>query len=262
MSNATTYVSKTADAEGRFQYDDEETDVWRTLYKRQMVTLAGFACRAYLDGQAKLGFRADAVPQVRDIDARLSALTGAGVVPVAALIPQKEFSTLLKNRRFPVATFIRRREHLDYIEEPDIFHEVFGHCPMLTDPDFCAFMERFGEFALSLPKTDIKRLYRLWWFTVEFGMIREDGRLKAFGAGIMSSPAEAKHAANGAAEVLPFDLLTIFRTDYRIDILQPVYFAIESFDQLRASLDEDIPGLLGRAREMGDLPARFEPKAA
>lgn len=258
MKKHTTYVSKTADADGIFQYDAEETDIWRILYTRQMVTLRDFACRAYLEGQSKLGFAADKVPQVRDIDARLGELTGAGVEAVAALIPQDRFSTLLSNRRFPVATFIRRREHLDYIEEPDLFHEVFGHCPMLTDPDFCAFMERFGEFALTLPKPEIKRLFRLWWFTVEFGMIREDGGLKAFGAGIMSSPAEAKHAASGSAEVLPFDLMTIFRTDYRIDILQPVYFAIDSFDQLRASLDEDIPGLLARAREMGDLPRRFE----
>ena len=262
MKKPTTYVSKIADANGQFGYDAEETDIWRTLYSRQMVTLRDFACRAYLDGQAKLGFTPDAVPQVADIDARLAALTGAGVEPVAALIPQDQFSTLLKNRRFPVATFIRRREHLDYIEEPDIFHEVFGHCPMLTDPDFCAFMERFGEFALTLPKPEIKRLFRLWWFTVEFGMIREGGELKAFGAGIMSSPAEAEHAASGMAEVLPFDLATIFRTDYRIDILQPVYFAIDSFDQLRASLDADIPGLLARAREMSDLPRRFEPEAA
>ena len=258
MKKPTTYTSKTSDADGLFAYDTEETDIWRTLYSRQMVTLQNFACRAYLEGQAKLGFTPGAVPQVRDIDARLASLTGAGVAPVAALIPQDQFSTLLKNRRFPVATFIRRREHLDYIEEPDIFHEVFGHCPMLTDPDFCVFMERFGEFALTLPRPEIKRLFRLWWFTVEFGMIREDGAQKAFGAGIMSSPAEARHAASGEAEVLPFDLMTIFRTDYRIDILQPVYFAIESFDQLRASLDEDIPGLLAHAREMGDLPRRFD----
>ncbi len=258
---STSYTSKIADANGRFSYDEEETDVWRTLYHRQMKALAPFACSGYLDGQAKLGFSADTVPQVVDVDARLNALTGAGAEPVAALIPQKEFSTLLKNRRFPVATFIRRREHLDYIEEPDIFHEVFGHCPMLTNPDFCRFMERFGGLALSLPKQDIKRFYRLWWFTVEFGMILEDGQTKAFGAGIMSSPSEAAHAASGAADVLPFDVLTIFRTPYRIDILQPVYFVIDSFEQLASSLDADIAGLLVRAREMGDLEARFDEAA-
>ncbi|MDJ0638358.1 MAG: phenylalanine 4-monooxygenase [Paracoccaceae bacterium] len=252
------YVSKTADADGRFNYDAEETDVWRTLYTRQMKTLAPFACRAYLDGQAQLGFSPDHIPQVSEVDARLGELTGAGVEPVAALIPQKQFSTLLSQRRFPVATFIRRREDLDYIEEPDIFHEVFGHCPMLTDPEFCKFMERFGELALSLPAGQIKRLYRLWWFTVEFGLIREDGQIKAFGAGIMSSPSEAAHAAAGQAETLPFDLLTIFRTDYRIDIVQPVYFVIDDFGQLAESLNADIPSLLEEAERKGDLPRRFD----
>lgn len=258
MTNSQAYVSKTPDASGRFDYTAEENEVWRLLFEPQMRRLQPFACRAYLDGQAKLGFSPNEVPQVSDIDARLGTLTGAGVRPVDALIPQDEFSTLLSQRRFPVATFIRRREHLDYIEEPDIFHEVFGHCPMLCHPDFCIFMERFGTLALALPPEDVKRLFRLWWFTVEFGLIHEDGQLKAFGAGIMSSPSEAVHAAKGQAEVLPFDLLTIFRTDYRIDIVQPVYFAIDSFEQLASSLDDDIPGLLAEAARRGDLPRRFE----
>ena len=258
MTKSTTYVSKEPDANGVYHYDAEETGVWGELFTRQMSGLRDFACDAYLKGQDQLGFSADAVPQVGDIDRKLGTLTGAGVQPVAALIPQKEFSTLLKNRRFPVATFIRRREHIDYIEEPDLFHEVFGHCPMLTDENFCNFMERFGDLALSLPKADIKRLYRLWWFTVEFGMIREDGQLKAFGAGIMSSPSEATHAASVGADFLPFDLLTMFRTPYRIDILQPVYFVIDSFEALAASLDEDIAGTIERARIMRDLPAKFE----
>lgn len=257
----TSYISKRAGPDGHYTYDAEETDVWRTLFQRQMKTLKGFACRAYLDGQEQLGFSADAVPQVVDVDQKLGELTGAGVVPVPALIAQEAFSTLLSNRRFPVATFIRRREHLDYIEEPDIFHEVFGHCPMLTDDAFCQFMERFGSLALSLPKEDLPYLFRLFWFTVEFGMIHEDGGLKAFGAGIMSSPAEAAHAASGEAEMQPLDLLTLFRTPYRIDIVQPVYFVIESFEALVAALDADIPALISDARALGDLPARFEEAA-
>lgn len=261
MPKTSSYSSKVAGPDGLFHYDAEEIEVWGLLYRRQMETLAGFACRAYLAGQAKLAFSPDAIPQVRDIDRRLSALTGAGVEPVAALIPQDEFSTLLSNRRFPVATFIRRREHLNYIEEPDIFHEVFGHCPMLCNAGFCRFMERFGKLALSVEDAHVKRLFRLWWFTVEFGLIREDGGIKAFGAGIMSSPSEAAHAASGKAETLPFDLLTIFRTDYRIDIVQPAYFVIESFEQLAASLEADIPALLDDAMRRGDLPARFETAA-
>lgn len=257
MPKSQPYTSKTAMADGTFHYSDEEKAVWHTLYKRQMAQLAPFACRAYLEGQSQLGFTADAVPQVRDINTILGDLTGAGVEPVAALIPQEEFSTLLATRRFPVATFIRRREHLDYIEEPDIFHEVFGHCPMLCHAEFCSFMERFGALSLSLPEDDVKLLFRLWWFIVEFGLMSECGGQKAFGAGIISSPSEAKHASSGDAETLPFDLLTIFRTDYRIDILQPVYFVIESFEQLATCLDTDIPTLLAEARARGDLPRRF-----
>ncbi len=258
MPKPSTYVSKSVNLDGRYEYDAEENEVWRTLYLRQMNTLAGFACHAYLRGQKKLGFSAETIPQVRDIDQRLSEVTGAGVQAVDALIPQDAFSTLLSQRRFPVATFIRRREHLDYIEEPDIFHEVFGHCPMLCDKEFCRFMERFGALALSLPERDVKTLFRLWWFTVEFGLITEGDRVKAFGAGIMSSPSEAKHAKHGKSESLPFDLLTIFRTDYRIDIVQPLYFVIDSFSQLAAALETDIPAVIAEARSLGDLPTRFE----
>jgi len=255
------YASKIPDTTGRFSYDADETGVWRDLYTWQMETLQRFACSAYLEGQAKLGFCPDYVPQVVDLDQRLAALTGAGVEPVAALIPQDDFSNLLKNRRFPVATFIRRREHIDYIEEPDIFHEVFGHCPMLTNPDVCDFLERFGALALSLPKQDLPHLYRLFWFTVEFGLIFEDGARKAFGAGIMSSPAEAEHAMSPAAAVEPFDLETVLRTPYRIDIVQPVYFVIDSFAALAATLDRDIAKAIARARAKGDLPARFDAAA-
>lgn len=258
MGKSSTYTSKTPGPDGLIHYDAEETAIWRELFTRQMATLDGFACRAYLEGQAKLGFSPDAIPQVSEVDARLAKLTGAGVEPVAAIIPQARFSGLLRDRRFPVATFIRRREHIDYIEEPDIFHEVFGHCPMLTDPHVCDFFERFGTLALSVDKRHIKRLFRMFWFSVEFGLIREDGAIKAFGAGIMSSPSEAAHAASHTPEKRPFDPLTVLRTPYRIDILQPVYFVIDSFEALAATLEQDIPALLDRAEAMGDLPALFE----
>ena len=258
MPTTSSYSSKTANSKGLYDYDAEEIAIWGELFTRQMATLNRFACSSYLEGQSKLGFTGDNIPQVSDVDQRLSALTGAGVEPVAALIPQAQFATLLSNRRFPVATFIRRREDIDYVEEPDIFHEVFGHCPMLTDADFCRFLERFGALALSVPKSQIKRLFRLFWFTVEFGLIREHGELRAFGAGIMSSPAEAKHATKPDAKVIPFNLLTMFRTDYRIDILQPQYFEINSFEALASSLNDDIPALLAKAESLGDLPRRFD----
>jgi phenylalanine-4-hydroxylase len=198
---------------------------------------------------------------VADLDARLGEMTGAGLTPVAALIPQKDFSTLLSQRRFPIATFIRRRQEIDYLEEPDIFHEIFGHASMLTDEAFCQFLERFGTLALSLPKAQLRQLFRLFWFTVEFGLIREEGALKAFGAGIMSSPTEAKAACKGNALRKPFDLAEVLRTPYRIDIVQLVYFIIDSFEQLVACLDRDISAQITQAKQMGDLPALFDQAA-
>lgn len=181
------YVSKVADADGRFAYDPEEDAVWGELFARQMKFLQGRMTGQYLDGVARLGLNDRAVPQIRDIDARLAALTGAGVVGVPAIIPPAQFFDLLSLRKFPVATFLRRREDMDYIEEPDIFHEVFGHCPLLTDPDYVDFIERFGKQAVVLGKTYSWRLFRLFWFTVEFGMMRTPEGLRGYGAGIASS---------------------------------------------------------------------------
>ncbi|MFT5869877.1 MAG: phenylalanine-4-hydroxylase [Paracoccaceae bacterium] len=219
------------------------------------------AAQQWLHGATKLGLCAAQMPQVADLDARLGEMTGAGLTPVAAPIPQKDFSTLLSQRRFPIATFIRRRQEIDYLEEPDIFHEIFGHAPMLTDEAFCQFLERFGTLALSLPKAPLRQLFRLFWFTVEFGLIREEDALKAFGAGIMSSPTEAKAACNRNALRKPFDLAEVLRTPYRIDIVQPVYFIIDSFEQLVACLDNDILAQITQAKEMGDLPALFDQAA-
>ncbi len=258
MPLSTEYVSKTPDAQGLYRYTAEERAVWRDLVARQMPMLERHASRAWLEGQQHLGLSGANVPQVRDVDARLHAISGGGVEAVDALIPQDAFSTLLKNRRFPVATFIRKREDFDYIEEPDIFHECFGHCPMLTDPQFCTFLERFGAVALELGADWSARLFRLFWFTVEFGLIREGGHLKAFGAGIISSPEELEWAVSGKPEVLPFDLLTVLRTPYRIDILQPVYFKMNSFAELADALTQPILPVLQKAARLGDLPPRFE----
>lgn len=255
------YESKHADAAGRYSYSPEEDAVWGELFTRQMAFLEGRMAPAFRDAVHRLGLTAAHVPQVADVDARLHELTGAGVVGVPALIPPARFFELLSERKFPVATFLRRREDMDYIEEPDIFHEVFGHCPLLTDPDYAAFIERFGKTAAKLGKPYSWRMFRLFWFTVEFGMIRTPEGIRGFGAGIASSLSEAAHATSGKAEMLPFDLMTVFRTPYRIDIVQPVYFVIESFSQLAASLDADVGAMIDEAKRMGDLPARFE-KAA
>ena len=255
------YESKLPDANGRYAYTPDDDAVWGELYARQMAFLPGHVVPEYLAGAAKLGLTPAHVPQIADIDARLAALTGAGVAGVPAIIPPSQFFDLLSQRKFPVATFLRRREDMDYIEEPDIFHEVFGHCPLLTDRAYVDFIERFGKLATGLGKAYSWRLFRLFWFTVEFGMMRTPDGLRAYGAGIVSSPSEAKHAVGGGAEMLPFDLMTVLRTPYRIDILQPVYFVIDSFAELSAALDVDLGAMIDAAKAAGDLPARFD-KAA
>lgn len=255
------YASKRPGPDGRFQYSAEENAVWGELFARQMAFLPGRVAPEYLAGVKALGLDAKAVPQIAEIDARLNRLTGAGVEGVPAIIPPAQFFELLSRRRFPVATFLRRREDIDYIEEPDIFHEVFGHCPLLTNPAYVGFVERFGKIAVALGKPYSWKLFRLFWFTVEFGLMRTPQGPRAYGAGIVSSPAEAAHATSGAAEIAPFDLLTVFRTPYRIDIVQPLYFVIDSFEALEAALDADIAGLIDAAKRLGDLPPRFEAAA-
>lgn len=260
MPKDTSYAALMPDAQGHYRYSPDDDAVWGELFTRQMAFLQDKVAPEYLSGVAKLGLTAAKAPQVRDIDARLSALTGAGAQGVPAIIPPSQFFDLLAQRKFPVATFLRRREHLDYIEEPDLFHEVFGHCPMLTNAAYVDFIAGFGQKALAMDKADRWFMFRLFWFTVEFGMIRTADGLRAYGAGIVSSPAEAAHALSGDALMQDFDLLTVFRTPYRIDIVQPTYFVIDGFDQLAALLDSDFAAMIAQARAMGDLPALFDGK--
>ena len=262
MPKDTTYASMTPDEGGYYPYTSADDAVWGELFARQMDFLPGKAAPEYLDGVAKLGLTGTATPQVKEIDARLHALTGAGAEGVPAIIPPSRFYDLLSQRRFPVATFLRRREHMDYIEEPDLFHEVFGHCPMLTNMAYADFIEGFGTAAKALGKGYSWHMFRLFWFTVEFGMIRTEDGLRAYGAGIVSSPAEAAHALSGDALMQDFDLQTVLRTPYRIDIVQPTYFVIDSFEQLAALLDRDFRAEIDAAKAAGDLPALFEQKVS
>lgn len=262
MPKDTTYASLLPDENGYFPYTADDDAVWGELFTRQMEFLPGKVAPEYLDGVTKLGLNAGKTPQVKEIDARLHALTGAGAHGVPAIIPPSQFYDLLSQRKFPVATFLRRREHMDYIEEPDLFHEVFGHCPMLTNDAYCDFIEGFGHRAKALGKGYSWHMFRLFWFTVEFGMIGTADGLRAYGAGIVSSPAEAAHAMSGDALMQDFDLLTVFRTPYRIDIVQPTYFVIDSFDQLARLLEADFGTLIEQAKAMDDLPALFPAKEA
>ncbi len=254
------YRSLSPDAAGRYPYTAEDDAVWGELFTRQMAALPDIMAPEYLTGVAQLGLSADKTPQVVDIDARLAKLTGAGAHGVPAIIPPSQFYALLADRKFPVATFLRRREEMDYIEEPDLFHEVFGHCPLLTNAAYADFIQAFGRKAIALGKGYSWHMFRLFWFTIEFGLIHTPQGLRGYGAGIASSPAEAAHAMSDTPLIRDFDLLEVFRTPYRIDIVQPVYFAIRDFDQLIAALDRDIASLIDHAKALGDLPALFPAK--
>lgn len=258
MPKDTAYRSIVADAHGRYPYSTEDDAVWNILFTRQMEALRGVMAPVFFDGVARLGLTANRTPQVVDIDKRLSKLSRAGVEGVPAIIPPSQFYALLADRKFPVATFLRHREEIDYIEEPDLFHEVFGHCPLLTDPTYADVLEGFGKAAVSLGKGYSWHLFRLFWFTIEFGMIRTPDGLRGYGAGIASSPAEADHAMSDASQKADFDLIEVLRTPYRIDIVQPKYFVIDSFDDLARIMAGDLRSAIDHAKTMGDVPPLFE----
>lgn len=258
MQFKSSYVSHIPDAQGRINYSAEEHKVWSILFERQMEILPGRACDSFLKGIKALELTADAIPQLPDISACLKKRTGWEVAPVAALISAREFFELLAQKKFPAATFIRTEAELNYVKEPDIFHEIFGHCPMLTDQVYADFIHDYACKVLSFPESDWALLQRMFWFTVEFGLIKSDKGLKAYGGGILSSISETVYSVESDIPLrVLFDPVVVFRMPYRIDMLQPVYFVIESYQTLYDFVLTDISALLARARELHEFPPLF-----
>ncbi|RJL13669.1 phenylalanine 4-monooxygenase [Paracoccus siganidrum] len=262
MPKSTEYEAKTPDAQGFIAYDDQENAVWRDLVARQLPAVRAHMARPYLNGLKLLDLPADRVPQCPDVSAKLGALTGWRVQPVPALIGFGRFFGMLSERTFPAASFIRKRKHFDYIEEPDIFHEIFGHTPLLTDPAFAAFSQAIGEAGTRCDKADYSWLIRLYWFSIEFGLLREDGALKALGSGLASSVTELPWSLSDGPEHRPFDVIDMLRTPYRIDIHQPVYFVIEDLDELFAAARRDLLADIAEARRLGLHAPKYPPKDA
>ncbi len=257
------YVSRKPDKKGVIHYTEEENAIWHDLITRQIPLLPRRACSPWIEAMNEMNFPIDRVPQLKDVSKVLKEHTGWSVTGVAALIGFTEFFQLLANKQFPVATFIRTREDFDYIQEPDIFHEVFGHTPPLTDHRFAAFVEAYGKAGLAADEKDHFMLARLFWFTVEFGLVNTDEGIRAYGSGIMSSPGELKYAVESEIpERKPFDPVDVLRTPYRIDIFQPIYFVIESFDQLFDLAQSDLLGYIAKARRLGMHEPKFPPKQA
>ncbi|MBI0474281.1 phenylalanine 4-monooxygenase [Sphingomonas sp. MA1305] len=238
-------------------YTAEDHATWDTLFARQSKLLPGRASGAYLRGLDVLKLSKPGIPDFEELSDRLMALTGWQVVAVPGLVPDDVFFDHMANRRFVAGNFIRRPDQLDYLQEPDVFHDVFGHVPMLADPVFADYLEAYGrggQRALGLDA--LKYLGRLYWYTVEFGLVQEGGDLRIYGSGIVSSYAESRFALDDPSpHRIGFDIVRVMRTEYRIDDFQQNYFVIPSFDELlRITVETDFAPLYAQLKAQPDIP--------
>ncbi|GMQ49104.1 phenylalanine 4-monooxygenase [Vibrio sp. 10N] len=257
----TQYVSNPVNEQGLIDWSEEENRIWHDLVERQLDLVQDRACKEYLRGLELLDLPLDRAPQLTEINQVLQRETGWQVEPVPALIDFDRFFALLASRKFPVATFLRSREEFDYLQEPDFFHEIFGHCAMLTNPDFADFTQHYGQLGYQASSKQRVYLARLYWFTVEFGLVEQNGDLKIYGGGILSSPGETLYALDDERPLRQaFNIDNVLRTPYRIDIMQPTYFVLDDIRQLYELKQQDLSLDVAHAMESGLLPPLFEPK--
>ena len=222
-------------------YTEDEHAIWRYLLERQQRLLAGRSCTEYLDGLKGLGVAAGGIPDFRRLSDILDRATGWRIVAVPGLVPDDVFFGFLARRRFPSTCFIRRRDQLDYLQEPDVFHDIYGHVPMLMNPVFADYMQAYGQGGLKAVRLGhLEQLARLYWYTVEFGLIATPAGLRIYGSGILSSAGESIYCLDDPRpRRLRFDLRRIMRTEYHIDRFQETYFVIDDFDELFAATRAD-----------------------
>lgn len=258
------YIAKTPDAKGYVDYTAEENQVWHDLFVRQQQVVINRASDEFIQGIELLHMAANHIPQLPEMNAVLKQTTGWQVEPVPALIPNELFFELLSSKKFPAATFIRHRDELDYLQEPDIFHEFFGHCPMLTDQIYADFTESYAKKTLRANEQDRAYLGRLYWFTIEFGLINTLKGLRVYGGGILSSKAETIYAIESQKpQRRPFgNGLDALRTPYRIDIMQPIYYVIDNYKDLYAVMQNDLFGMIHKAQDLGDFAPTFDTEGA
>ncbi|NCT98099.1 MAG: phenylalanine 4-monooxygenase [Comamonadaceae bacterium] len=237
-------------------YTEADHDTYRRLYERQSALLPGLAAQAFVDALPALGVR-DRIPRFDEINERLRPATGWEIVAVPGLIPERPFFDLLAHRRFPVTDWIRTPQEFDYIVEPDVFHDLFGHVPLLFNPVFADYVQRYGQGGLKAHDLGAGELLsRLYWYTIEFGLIREPQGLRAYGAGILSSSGELRHSVTSPrARRIALDLVRCMRTRYKIDDYQATYFVIDSFEQLFDMTAPDFTPIYDTVRSLGELPA-------
>ncbi len=233
------------------EYTPQQHALWDRLYTQQIKTLKNRAAQEFYHGLKILDLNKEGIPDFHRVNQALRKLTGWEVVAVPGLVPDAVFFEHLANRRFPAGRFIREPHEIDYIEEPDIFHDVFGHVPLLSQPVFAAYMQAYGENGLRTIKTGgLKNLARLYWYTVEFGLIRHEKELRIYGAGIVSSRTESIFSLESSSpHRIHFDLERLMKTDYRIDDFQQTYFVIDSYDELFEATHHDLSPLCARLEE-------------
>jgi phenylalanine-4-hydroxylase len=238
------------------RYGDEEHAIWRFLFERQQKLLAGRACREYLDGLRGLGVAAAGIPDFARLSDILERATGWRIVAVPGLVPDDVFFAFLAERRFPSTCFIRRRDQLDYLQEPDVFHDIYGHVPLLMNPVFADYMQAYGEAGLKALRLGyLRQLARLYWYTVEFGLIATPEGLRIYGSGILSSAGESIYCLDDKRpHRVRFDLRRIMRTEYRIDRYQQTYFVIDGFDRLFAATRSDFAPIYPEIASLPNIP--------
>ena len=215
-------------------YTPEQHATWAELVRRCMPELRQHACQEYLDGFQQIGLREDSIPDLAAISSRLRPRTGWSSTPVSGFLPPDAFFEMLGARHFPTTTWLRDKKSLEYTPEPDIFHDVFGHVPMHAHPVFADFLQQYGKVCARLMdrKDDLERMGRLFWFTVEFGVIRQQGAIKVYGSGLISSHGECEYVIKGGPEIRDFNLDMVLNQKFSVSEMQPILYAVESFDQI------------------------------
>jgi phenylalanine-4-hydroxylase len=240
-------------------YSSGDHATWATLFKRQREILVGRAAREFIENQQKFGMTSDVIPKFDDLNRVLRKATGWELIGVEGLLPELTFFDHLANRRFPVTWWIRRPDQIDYISEPDLFHDLFGHVPLLLNPVFADYMQAYGcggVKAHGIGAQALVNLTRLYWYTVEFGLIKQDDGLRIYGSGIVSSKGESIYCLESPApNRLGFDLQRIMRTRYRIDTYQKTYFVIDSYEQLMRATEPDFTPIYAELAAQESIPA-------
>ena len=238
-------------------YTDSDHEVWQILYAKRMAELESTASDVFLRGAELIGLSPGKIPDLADVNRRLSVRTGWNAVPVGGFLPAKEFFASLAQRRFPTTVTIRSKDSIDYVPEPDIFHDVFGHVPLHSDPAFADFLQRFGRAAtLARSEEEVQMMARFFWFTVEFGLIQEKGGPKIYGSGLISSAGDAANALSPTCDRRPFSIGAVVSQPFEIDHLQDTLFVAASFDQLFEAVELVIRLMeSGESERLRDIPA-------